>query len=372
MRIGILNFQDTNWNYGALLQAAALQYEIEKLGHTTQHIDLRWREQPFLSQVKSDSKMFVKKLLGIKQPENHYSGCKKVFEQFRKKWIKRTRKFYTSESLQKAKFNYDMAVVGSDQVWRWSFIGNGWLETYFLGFLPENTKRISYAASFGFDYWEKEKDAEDTLKVKKLLQNFSAVSVREKAGIKICKNNFDISAEFVLDPVLLAGKEFFDKIIKNENLNNEKQDIIAYYFLSSKSGEDIVSFLEKELSVCKQNIFFEKTGNVQKYNSVENFLKQIKESKIVITDSFHGACLSIIFGKPFVAIAFQNGATSRFENILGMCGLNDCLIDDVYDEERLKKALSFAMQINWGNVNKNLENMRSISREFLITNLKVE
>jgi len=112
-------------------------------------------------------------------------------------------------------------------------------------FLPENTKRISYAASFGFDYWEKEKDAEDTLKVKKLLQNFSAVSVREKAGIKICKNNFDISAEFVLDPVLLAGKEFFDKIIKNENLNNEKQDIIAYYFLSSKSGEDIVSFLEK-------------------------------------------------------------------------------------------------------------------------------
>jgi|GEM_PF-5542618 len=60
-------------------------------------------------------------------------------------------------------------------------------------------KKISYAASFGIDYWDA---PEKTNKIIKLLQDFDAVSVREQSGVTLCSDLFGIKAENHINPTL--------------------------------------------------------------------------------------------------------------------------------------------------------------------------
>ena len=52
------------------------------------------------------------------------------------------------------------------------------------------------------------------------------------------------------------------------------------------------------------------------------------DSEFVITDSFHGMCMAIIFGKQFVVINNKNRGTARFVSLLELLGLGDRMIDE--------------------------------------------
>ena len=64
--------------------------------------------------------------------------------------------------------------------------------------------RISYAASFGVNYWMF--DENQTEKFTKLLSRFNAVSVREDSAVDLCQIHLQRVAEHVLDPTMLLEK----------------------------------------------------------------------------------------------------------------------------------------------------------------------
>ena len=60
--------------------------------------------------------------------------------------------------------------------------------------------------------------------------------------------------------------------------------------------------------------------------SVESWLEGFLNASFVVTDSFHGAVLSILFGKPFVVFGNEKRGIDRFHTLLRPLGLEHRLL----------------------------------------------
>lgn len=129
----------------------------------------------------------------------------RVFKSFIKKHLKQQEKEYCCiEDFKDFPITSDVYCTGSDQTWN-SGWNNGILPELFLKFVPDNVKRISYAASIGknkLDDW----DVEET---KALLSRYQYISVREASAKDIIEKQLGLpSATHVLDPTLQVNKEY--------------------------------------------------------------------------------------------------------------------------------------------------------------------
>ena len=149
-------------NYGALLQAWALQQVVLRAGYEVVTDRFPRRFPSFLSNNIDRAKRIVAHyLLGRKSvnpfpfypSERDWKTISENTETFVQNNISTIDFFegnvFPSES-NIAKF--DTFIVGSDQVWRDSY---GRVESYFCDFAKgKNKKLISYAASFGLSSWQ--------------------------------------------------------------------------------------------------------------------------------------------------------------------------------------------------------------------------
>ncbi|EQA1694813.1 hypothetical protein O1E46_RS22225, partial [Enterobacter hormaechei] len=123
-KIGIINFQYSDHNYGAVLQAAALEKVLERKGFSVKHIDFISTPEKIISPIVIAKKILkriglttiIKKILGRKILIKHDVSNQEAFENFRKRWINRTKRFDTFESLKNEPLDFDAVIVGSDQV----------------------------------------------------------------------------------------------------------------------------------------------------------------------------------------------------------------------------------------------------------------
>lgn len=363
-KIGIINFQYSDHNYGAVLQAAALEHIIENLGYSAEHINyIPYNKKSILYKIKSGFIGYLIKLLLRKNKPSKYIKNKNVFECFRKKWITRTKETYLNNTdLDKLRSSYSAIIVGSDQVWRpkmYSHLNEYYV--YFLEFADTTTLKISYAASFGVDNWEI-KDENYTKKIKNSISKFSAISTREDSGIDICKNTFSVKSQHVLDPTLLVDKDFFNKIIENENITSNSKTGIVYYKLDiTNSFKDEIKKLGFIENKNIENIYFKYGLLNNSYLSVYEWLYKIKNSHLVITDSFHCVCLSIVFNVNFICIKNKKRGESRLISLLSSLGLNDRLVD----EDNLVLSIQDLKDINYQDINNNLNSMKGNSLKFI-------
>lgn len=215
-KVGILTYHyPENRNFGAILQAYASSIVVSKLGYDTRLINLN----RYKFSVKSST--FKNKILLL------LGGNK--FRIFFNKFLNVTKDFQTFEELKELNKELDIFIVGSDQVWRiWN--EKEFLPEYFLNFVLDEKRKISYAASFGLENWDEEEEI--TKEVKKLLKRFDYISVREESGVGICKNTFGVESVCVLDPTLVLPKEGYQSIIDEyKNKSHLKKKYIAHMLL---------------------------------------------------------------------------------------------------------------------------------------------
>src|SRR5690554_7871874 len=88
-KVGILNFQYSTHNYGAVLQAAALEHICTQLGHEAQHLDyMAKRRVTFKGRVGQ-----ALRKLGLRKTQSHNRVAnEEAFERFREMFITRTKK----------------------------------------------------------------------------------------------------------------------------------------------------------------------------------------------------------------------------------------------------------------------------------------
>lgn len=333
-------------NYGSIATYYALEQTIESMGYRTLMI-----HQPRLK--PDDGRM--KGRHSIRFAEEHYQISKS---------------YHVSE-IGVLNQMCDAFVLGSDQIWNYG-VTKIFGHSYFLDFAEDTKKKIAYATSFGSGRFLAPRAF--TKKAVRCMRRMDAVSVREKEGVDICRKTFGVEATHVLDPVLMCEPHILGDLAERSG-KEEKEPFIATYILdptpekraallhvSEKKGKKLVNMLDgwyNKFEANKKKLDLENTvENLQ----VEEWLYYFRNSDFVITDSFHGTCMAILFHKPFIAIGNPGRGTSRFESLLGMLGLTDRYVmnpDDIREREELLE------EIDYSNADAILEKQRAFSRKWL-------
>ena len=259
---------------------------------------------------------------------------------FALKYMNIANRHFNKYELEKLNEKCDNFVVGSDQVWR----VKGHSETaqfYFLNFAYNFKNKIAYSSSFGINYFEGE--LKDKILFKYYLKQFDKVSVREDDGVKICKEDFDVSATHVLDPVFLIND--YDYLINKSNKNINHKFIAVYSLYTNIENE--LNFISNKL-----NLDIEYLIKDNEEIGIEDWLWTIKNSELLITDSFHGSCFAIIFNKPFVCILNEGSGISRLESLSNMFDIKTRIISDLSE---VMHNTDFLLKMDWTEINKKLE-----------------
>ncbi len=301
MKIGILTFH-SQLNYGGVLQCWALQTALEKLGYQVVVIN-RWWDVGNRRLLGDFPRYTLRKWLSF------FHRCLRSRNGEFGVLIRRIRTFrFIKSRLHLTKYSFhnwndapedlgvDAIVVGSDQVWRKSQYDDP--APYLLPFRNDVSK-FAYAASFGMKGIEKP----DLAFYKEALKRFSSISVREKEGMQICRG-MGIDCSHVVDPTILLSREQWQSAFGMARRRTRK---LVVYFLSYKMQDMVMDLSEfaREYDAHVE-MFGIENARVKLVDNARisfrsdagpvEFLRGIAESEMVVTDSFHGLVLSMIFG----------------------------------------------------------------------------
>ena len=279
MRVGILTHPQSV-NYGGILQCYALFTYLRKIGH-----------EPVVIQREADRSFFLWELARSFLRAIHfprYYTPNKVdrsinIRPFIEKYLERTKLIRSQSQMRRVCGDYQLnaVIVGSDQVWRKSFaLKFGY--NYFLDFVQEGIKRMSYAASFGLSEWEY--DLKETATIKPLLSSFSGISVREKEAVSLLKTNAGVDAIQHIDPTLLLSADDYSKIASKKLL---KESYVFVYWLGAKEqifdririleegGKKVVSLFLRDNQEFERKfeVFNNDSGGNDRISSLLNLLE---------------------------------------------------------------------------------------------------
>lgn len=347
-KIGLLTFQNT-MNYGAVLQAFALQNVCKKNGIESEIIDyynnaVTKREKPITINDLKSVKQLIKYLLMFRAQNKK----RKNIDYFCEKNLKLSSQKFFQNNFENFN-NYKGIIVGSDQIWNSNLTDNDL--NYFLE--KFENKKYSYAASSGQNGIINKEKIE-------CLKKFSFISVRE-SQLKQELQEKGISSELVLDPTLLLNKEYWSSFAAKRMIS--RNYVLLYQMTTSST---IFSFAKK---IAKENNLTLINANpisMQLFKSrciigesPEEWVSLIKNADFVVTNSFHGLAFSINFNKQFFTEVKDNEAnnSSRIESLLNLFELNNRNINDVaFDEYKA---------IDYENCNRILQDMRYKSIDFI-------
>jgi polysaccharide pyruvyl transferase WcaK-like protein len=310
-KIGLITLP-FNGNYGGLIQAACLYKYLSDEGHEVRLLAYR---NP---SAGSRAKRFLRQALRY-IPLQNFRGQRKtrLFEIYAKEIIPhQTETCETFDQLRSVcnKEGFDAIIVGSDQVWRWDFIKER-EDIFFLDFLRDlRAKRIAYGASFGIP---KVPSAHKAGRISEMLKRFDAISVREKSGVEICERLGRTDSKWVLDPTLLVPQSFYEDL-SHENTTSDPEHVFFYILDRSLAKDKVIN----AVNILKKSRTRSKYISLSSHSSIRDWVIGFRRAKFVVTDSYHGAIMSIIFQKPFIVIVNDERGGDRFNSLLEDLGLS--------------------------------------------------
>ncbi|WP_243694166.1 polysaccharide pyruvyl transferase family protein [Vibrio viridaestus] len=354
-KTGIITFNKAH-NYGAVMQAYALQYKLNSLGYdvsfinSNNEIDKKYRLIPDYKKlgVKNFIRYIVRLILNYNRITKRYIG----FHNFIKKYL-------SSIDITENKFEFKNVVLGSDQIWNPN-ITKGYDPIYF-GIHPNLVcdNVISYAGSMGNGMEDKNFNNEFLSK----LNTLKAIGVREPSLAEAIENHFSLEPVINLDPTLLLNKEEWAQVT-SEKYNNEKY-ILVYEVEKNKLTPDVLDLLKNRFNLSVKVISSKISMSVPKdyvtTASPEDFLSLFLNATFVVTSSFHGTVFSIINNKPFYTMKFNNGVDLRSAGLLKSVGLSDRHIDSL--EQATLEDIDFSI------VETKLNDLREKSVDYLTSSL---
>ena len=358
-------------NHGTVLQAFALSKAIELLGHSCEYIDwcyyklTKWERIKFLlrhplyiyyfrKNQKKNSKDLSYSFLNV----GEYVTILSKNKLFCKKYTPHTGYTYALDELYQIENLYDKIVVGSDQTWSPNALYQ--YSPYYLSFVRDSSKKVSYACSLGTMNLPNSFIAF----LKKKLTSFNKLSCREQTNTALLRGLLRKDVLCVLDPTLLFGKDIWSKYFLP--VNNMPTKYILCYILGEKS---IISEYAELLSKKKRlPVFYiltrpvyEKKTNVLSKVGCQEFLWLIANCEILVTDSFHGTIFALNFGRNFISFD-KHPSNNSFDNGRLLEVLTDFKLESHY---HLDEDQSMPIDIDYEQINDLLKTKRQQSLAYL-------
>ena len=376
-------------NYGTKLQSYALARAIKSLGLVEPEvINLQgsWhgktvrisRKKQLLDVLKTYKLKSFKKIIDfvkwnyefkvIRQNGDSFvaSNSRKdaLFLEF-DKLIPYSKREYSLEDVRGGQLSdYDLFLVGSDQVWNAPRVGC--LDVYMCDFLHKKRSGLSYAASFAISSIPEHLKADYT----KYIENMDTLLVREERGVELCRELGRDDAKHVVDPtLLLEGKDYEELTTRPTALVGEGDYVLVYSLTSSMKIYREASKLAKRNN-CKMVMLkrvpcpplassFKDAIDLLEVGPAE-FISLIKYAKCVVTGSYHALMFSLLMHTNFyIYMDDASAENSRLLSSLAMFGLEKQLH---YETSSLPETLP---QIDFESVAPIMKTMREESLKLL-------
>lgn len=369
-RFGILTFFDAK-NYGAALQAFALQRVIKDIGYESEFIRFieEKRELPdqmdwsaYLRIFKNNNYSLKNYMMARSIEHSKYNR----FDEFCERYMKLShRAYYKLEDLRQYETEYDGYICGSDMVW--SDIGQN-LNVFFLMFTSEN-KRISYAPSIT---GREDESEEERCFYRDRLNGIKYLSCREKSGVQYIKKTTGRDAALVLDPTLLLTKDQWRRAFNLDHHMGGKPYILCYMFGgTSKKFQKKIDILKRNydmsvryIPVSNRELQHELRDGVIPDYGPQEFVQMFYQAGMVLTNSYHGLLFSIIMEKPFLVFHREKNNEwhkheERLANVLQQLHLENRYF---YENESFE---AFDVKLEYSFINKRIDEQRYQSIQYL-------
>ena len=381
LKIGILNLQQVD-NFGCVLGAYAIQ-------HVTQDISKAYVELIDYRPIQKKHNIVEKAMRAMKRSavygivstlKKHRSGIEfgklihqegqkdrmsdperiRKFKAFRNKYFRRSKPYTAID--KKHHPQYDVYLVGSDVVW---LLDDLWMENSpaMLRFTDGmDCRRISYAASLGdFSVQIGRK-----MLVKRLyrhgLMRFDTVSVREETSASYLSSLYQGKIYCCMDPTLLLSLKDYEEIEHTSSASSPSGYIYVYMLDDTGDFYKAANEISRQTGLplvrcCDQINGYENVAVEAEGDGPADFLSRIKNAELVITNSFHAVCFSLIYHKKFFVVR-RNTQAYKTEELLKKLGLYERYLDMSNCNDMLKP-------IDFEAVDRKLNNWRRESEDYL-------
>lgn len=267
---------------------------------------------------------------------------RKTYEDFIYTNIKMSKKFHRYEDLVEYSKKFDAVVCGSDQIWNPYYWGKD--SVYYASFVSEN-QRISYAASIGtIDI-----DDNSLTLISSKIRHMRAISVREESAAQMLKERAGINAKVVVDPTFLMTREWWNTY---SALPLQEQDYILTFFFDNSLGcREFAKRLGEKYRIKLINIpetSSDVKSTIDKWSNLgpHEFASAFRNAKYIVTQSFHGVVLSILYRKEFFVLDRTtefavSGLMSRITDMLKRFGLEDRIIQGTENLNDIDRAIDY-------------------------------
>lgn len=349
-RIGLITLH--NWfNYGSMLQSYALNrildeidgYECELIDFTPASIVGNERSWRLYSKAPEYRELREKY-------RNEIVERKNIFQQFEELYKLGNTVYQSDEEIEANPPVYDIYVTGSDQVWNVNFrIAS---RAYFLAFTGSGEK---YAFSTSIGRCKEEKLEKFRLYIDKYKQIF----MREEAGAQLLSKMFpDKRIGTLIDPTLILSKEKWGEIVDKAPVLQE--DTIVCYATLDDELDKMMPILRYLYQKYRKKIVLFGMIIPREEEWIDNFIvagplefiRLIRDAKLIVTNSFHGTVFSINFNTQFLTFNDEN-ENPRKEGILRILHLERRIIHNLSECRAVEEEV-----IDFSEANRILEEER--------------
>lgn len=325
MNVGLLTVHQST-NSGASLQAYALYKTLEKLGYEPEVINYCPAYfMDFTDKSNRSKRRTLKGMLKYAVLGGELSKKAAMFRNFAEsRYPKMTERINSPEDLRRASWNKDIYICGSDQIWNPYNVRYD--ESWFFDFLPEDSIKVSYAASIGQDTLSEK----DESWIAEGLRHFKAIGIREDAGVRLAYK-LGYPATQCLDPTLLLEPDEWLRICRRPEASVPERYIFYYPLQANPVEQRLLAEIKHryQLPVVSLCSAYKKPDLVDiqiRAFGPEQFLYLLSRSDVVLTNSFHGTVFSLLFQKNLVS--FRNlSKNSRMESLFRLLDVHDFQFD---------------------------------------------
>jgi hypothetical protein len=349
-KVGIISYHYSN-NYGGVLQNYALYnyinrlgYEVETINYVQSYVNLKsifynsGLRKNIIRMIK-EGDFNLKKLskrLYVKSKYNDKIISK--FDEFRNDYCRLSVRV-DEKNIYSILQDYEAIIVGSDQVWSPGARSN---KVYFLDFGDcYNGLKFSYAA----DSTTSEVDSRQKDRLKTLIEDFDAVSVRNQHSFEFVKRITGKEVSIVVDPTLLIDFSDITQDSFYSNYRCEEKYILVYVLGNELSGSnrEVINKIKKKYGNIKVYAVIIPTMKFNMCNYADKvlydlgpieWLNMIKNATFILTDSFHGTLFSIKFRRPFLAYYTEKLRSTRFEDLGKRYGIDEFIVSDINEIDK--------------------------------------
>ena len=361
-KVGLITLH--RWfNYGSMLQSYAENYLLNAMGYDCELIDFT---PPRIDNNRS-YKLYNDDISLIELKNKYRDDIeerKNNFNQFMKLYKCSIRQYKDDEELLDNPPLYDAYVTGSDQIWNVNMrIAS---KAYFLHFIKSKNK-FAFSTSIG-------RCKEDKLSpYKQYIELYNQIYMREEDGKElISKMCPKVEVGQMIDPTLIMEKKEWDNVITSERIING--EYIACYATLDDELDNMLPILRKLYEKEKIPIVLfgmiiprEEDGIINLVNvGPLEFIRLIRDAKLLVTHSFHGTAFALNYNIPFMTYNDEL-ENPRKEGVLRMVGLSNRII---HNTEEMLNIID--EKIDFSDVNMILKVERERAKSIIRTCLGVD